>query len=184
MMAEQTLTMDEFNTLAMPEATEAMLRCCGSGRWAGRMLARRPYASFDDVLIAADESFAELEPGDWLEAFSHHPKIGDLESLRTKFATTAGWASGEQAGVSMARETTLAALAEGNRAYEEKFGYTFIVCATGKSADDMLELLERRLPNEPEDEIQVAAAEQMKITHLRLHKLFGEWDVVRGTEPC
>jgi 2-oxo-4-hydroxy-4-carboxy-5-ureidoimidazoline decarboxylase len=179
MMAEQTLTMDEFNALPMPEATEAMLRCCGSRRWAGRMLARRPYASFDDVLIAADESFAELEPADWLEAFSHHPKIGDLESLRTRFAATAGWAAGEQSGVSMARETTLAALAEGNRAYEEKFGYIFIVCATGKSADEMLELLERRLPNEPEVEIQVAAAEQMKITHVRLHKLLGGENSVR-----
>lgn len=175
MMGEQqTLTIDEFNALPLPEATAAMLRCCGSGRWAGRVLARRPYGSFEDLLIAADESFAELDPPDWLEAFSHHPKIGDLESLRTKFATTATWASGEQAGVSMARETTLAALAEGNRAYEEKFGYIFIVCATGRSADEMLDALERRLPNEPEDELQAAAAEQMKITHLRLHKLFGQ----------
>jgi 2-oxo-4-hydroxy-4-carboxy-5-ureidoimidazoline decarboxylase len=174
MMAEQTsMTLDEFNALPLPEATGAILRCCGSGRWAGRVLTRRPYKSFDDLLIAADEAFAELEPGDWLEAFGHHPKIGDLESLRTKFATTSGWASGEQAGVSMARETTLAALAEGNRAYEEKFGYIFIVCATGKSTDEMLDLLERRLPNEPEEEIQAAAAEQMKITHLRLHKLLG-----------
>lgn len=177
MMAEQTpLTVDEFNALPAPQATEAMLRCCGAAKWAGKVVARQPYKSFDDLLIAADEAFAELEPGDWLEAFSHHPKIGDLDSLRAKFATTSDWASGEQSGVSMARETTLAALAEGNRAYEEKFGYIFIVCATGKSADEMLELLERRLPNEPEDEIQAAAAEQMKITHLRLHKLFGASD--------
>ena len=173
MMPEQTqLTIDEFNALPAPQATDAMLRCCGAAKWAGKVVSRRPYKSFDDLLIAADEAFAELEPGDWLEAFSHHPRIGDLESLRAKFATTAGWASGEQSGVSMVREMTLAVLAEGNRAYEEKFGYIFIVCATGKSADEMLDLLERRLPNEPEDEIQTAAAEQMKITHLRLHKLF------------
>jgi 2-oxo-4-hydroxy-4-carboxy-5-ureidoimidazoline decarboxylase len=180
MMSEQQsqLTLDEFNGMGMPAATQAMLRCCGAGRWAGKVLARRPYKTFDDLLIAADEAFAELEPPDWLEAFSHHPKIGDLESLRTKFANTAGWASSEQAGVSMARETTLAALAVGNRAYEEKFGYIFIVCATGKSADVMLGALEERLPNEPEDELQAAAAEQMKITHLRLHKLF-EGDSVR-----
>ena len=173
-MADQmTMTPDDFNSLPEAAARDALARCCESRRWMDQVLARRPFGSFDEVLAAADEAFATLEPGDWLEAFSHHPKIGDLEALRTKFATTAGWATGEQSGVSMARETTLAALAEGNRAYEEKFGYIFIVCATGKSADEMLELLERRLPNEPEEELQAAAAEQMKITHLRLHKLFG-----------
>jgi len=175
MMADQeSMTLDEFNRLPQAEAREVLTQCCGSRRWVEQVAARRPVAAFDDLLVAADEAFATLEPGDWLEAFAHHPKIGDLDALRAKFASTADWVSGEQAGVSMARETTLAALAEGNRAYEQKFGYIFIVYATGKSADEMLELLERRLPNDPEEELGVAATEQMKITHLRLHKLLGE----------
>lgn len=174
-MADQTtMTLEDFNALPDAASREALARCCGSRRWVEQVAGRRPFGSFDDVLAAADEAFSTLEPGDWLEAFSHHPKIGDLESLRAKFASTAGWATGEQAGVSMARETTLAALAEANRAYEEKFGYIFIVYATGKSADEMLALLEERLPHDPEEELPAAATEQMKITHLRLHKLFGE----------
>jgi len=174
-MADQmTMTPDDFNSLPEAAARDALARCCESRRWMDQVLARRPFGSFDEVLAAADEAFSTLEPGDWLEAFSHHPKIGDLDSLRAKFASTADWASGEQAGVSMARDTTLAALAEANRAYEEKFGYIFIVYATGKSADQMLALLEQRLPHDPEEELPAAATEQMKITHLRLHKLFGE----------
>jgi 2-oxo-4-hydroxy-4-carboxy-5-ureidoimidazoline decarboxylase len=173
-MTDHSMTLEEFNRLPEAEAREALPRCCGSRRWVEQVVARRPFGSINDLVSAADEAFSNLEPGDWLEAFSHHPKIGDLDALRAKFASTADWASGEQAGVSMARETTLAALAEGNRAYEQKFGYIFIVYATGKSADEMLELLERRLPNDPEEELRVAATEQMKITHLRLHKLFGE----------
>jgi 2-oxo-4-hydroxy-4-carboxy-5-ureidoimidazoline decarboxylase len=173
-MADQTMTLEEFNALPDAAARDALSRCCGSRRWIEQVAARRPFAAFDDVLVAADEAFSTLEPGDWLEAFSHHPKIGDLDTLRAKFASTADWASGEQAAVSMARETTLAALAEGNRAYEQKFGYIFIVFATGKSADEILDLLEQRLPHDPEEELPVAATEQMKITHLRLHKLLDE----------
>jgi 2-oxo-4-hydroxy-4-carboxy-5-ureidoimidazoline decarboxylase len=173
-MAEQkTMTLDEFNALPAAQAAEVLARCCGARRWVEQMAARRPLAGFEDLLIAADEAFALLEPDDWREAFSHHPKIGDLQSLRKKFGATAEWASGEQAGLAGARETLLEALAEANRAYEERFGYIFIICATGKSADEMLGALEERLPNEPEEELGIAAAEQMKITHLRLHKLFG-----------
>ena len=174
-MADQrSITLDEFNQMSAADAREVVTRCCGARRWVEQVAARRPVAAFDDVLVAADEAFATLEPRDWLEAFAHHPKIGDVDALRAKFASAADWASGEQAGVSMARETTLAALAEGNRAYEQKFGYIFIVYATGKSADEMLESLEKRLPNDPEEELGVAATEQMKITHLRLHKLLDQ----------
>ncbi len=111
-----------------------------------------------------------LEP-DYLEAFSHHPKIGDIDSLKKKFASTATWASGEQAGVNAADQATLEQLAEGNNLYEEKFGFIFIVCATGKSAAEMLDLLKQRLPNNREDELKIAAAEQHKITLIRLEKL-------------
>ena len=173
-MAEQTtMTLDDLNALAEDRAREVLARCCGARRWVEQVVARRPLPAFDDLLIAADEAFATLGPDDWREAFAHHPRIGDLESLRAKFAATAEWASDEQAGVAGARETLIEALVEANRAYEERFGYIFIICATGRSADDMLGALEERLPNEPEEELGIAAAEQMKITHLRLHKLLG-----------
>jgi 2-oxo-4-hydroxy-4-carboxy-5-ureidoimidazoline decarboxylase len=106
-----------------------------------------------------------------LEAFLHHPKIGSLDALAAKFANTAQWASGEQASVQSASKAVLQALADGNTAYEQKFGYIFIVCATGKSAEEMLALLQARLPNPPKTEIGIAMAEQMKITLIRLEKL-------------
>jgi OHCU decarboxylase len=108
-----------------------------------------------------------------LAAFAAHPRIGDVDSLRTKFAHTKTWASGEQAGVDAASEDTLIRLADGNDAYFDRFGYIFIVCATGKSADQMLALLEARLPNDAVTELPIAAAEQRKITQLRLQKLAG-----------
>ena len=107
----------------------------------------------------------------WREAFTHHPRIGDVAVLRERFASTAVWARGEQAGVAAADERTLAALAEGNRAYEARFGYVFIVCATGLKADQMLAMLNARLSNDAETEMRIAAEEQMKITRLRLEKL-------------
>ena len=172
-MADQTeMTLDAFNALAESDARQVLSRCCGARRWGEQVAGRRPFAAFDDLLIAADEAFATLERADWLEAFSRHPRIGDPEAARTKFAATAEWASEEQAGIAGARETLREALAEANRAYEARFGHTFVLSAAGKSADEMLGALEERLPNEPEEELGVAAAEQMKITHLRLHRLF------------
>ena len=108
---------------------------------------------------------------DWKEAFSHHPKIGDLESLKKKFSSTAGWASDEQSGVNTASQQIIEALADGNKKYEEKFGYIFIVCAAGKSAEEMLAIFKSRLQNSPEVEIEIAADEQNKITKLRIEKL-------------
>jgi len=136
------------------------------------MLARRPFASLSSLLSAADEESAALSPSDVLEAFSHHPQIGaDLEELRRKFQSTAAWSASEQARVSEADEATLLALRDGNRAYRERFGYLFVVCATGKSAAEMLALLRARLEHDPEMELRVAAAEQAKIARLRLEKL-------------
>jgi 2-oxo-4-hydroxy-4-carboxy-5-ureidoimidazoline decarboxylase len=153
------------------EAEAALLRCCGSRRWVQAMLARRPFANAEAVWLAASEIEASLLRADWLEAFAAHPRIGDIDSLKKKFATTAAWAKGEQAGVAGAADEILLALAEGNRLYEQRFGHIFIVCATGKSAGEMLTLLLARLPNSPEDELPIAAAEQAKITRLRLEKL-------------
>lgn len=128
-----------------------------------------------ELLEDAEEIWFELSTDDWKEAFSHHPKIGDVDSLKKKFdavdLVTTGWASGEQSGVNTASPQLLEALAEGNRQYEEKFGYIFIVCATGKSAEEMLGILHQRLRNSPEEEIKIAADEQNNITKLRLEKL-------------
>ena len=135
----------------------------------------RPYADIESVYQQSEIAFDELSRDDWRAAFSHHPRIGDVDALRAKFstlATTKEWAGGEQAGARAASDETLRALSEKNAEYESKFGTVFIVCATGKSADEMLQILEARLPNETDDEWQIAAIEQQKITRLRLEKLF------------
>lgn len=165
------MTLAYFNTLTPASVLAELLRCCGARRWAEAMAKRRPFGSEAELLTAAEEIWQDLAPEDWREAFSHHPKIGDLASLRAKFASTQQWAEGEQAGVAGAAEEVLYALAEGNEAYEKKFGFIFIVCATGKSAGEMLALLQQRLPNDPEIELKIAAAEQAKITKIRLEKL-------------
>ena len=133
-----------------------------------------PIEDLVELLDDAEEQWYKCSQEDWKEAFSHHPKIGDIDSLKKKFASTANWAMGEQSGTSTAPEETIKALAKGNKEYEDKFGYIFIVCATGKSADEMLTILESRLPNDPEKEIEIAAEEQNKITRLRLEKLLDE----------
>jgi 2-oxo-4-hydroxy-4-carboxy-5-ureidoimidazoline decarboxylase len=161
-----------LNDLQPSAALAALLRCCGSARWADRMLAERPYANTAAMLESADRNWSELGRDDYLEAFSHHPPIGaDLAELERKFASTSAWAASEQAGAGAADPATLEALRDGNRAYLERFGYIFIVCATGKSASEMLELLRARLTNDPTTELTIAAAEQAKITKLRLEKL-------------
>jgi 2-oxo-4-hydroxy-4-carboxy-5-ureidoimidazoline decarboxylase len=124
-----------------------------------------------ELLNDAEDQWYECSEADWLQAFTHHPKIGDVDSLKKKFASTAKWAGNEQGAVNSASEETLKALAKGNDDYEKKFGFIFIVCATGKSADEMLQLLQERLPNDKAGEIKIAMEEQNKITQLRLQKL-------------
>lgn len=161
----------ELNAWPPERAREELLRCCGSSRWAERMAAERPFSDENTLLASADRVWSALEPRDWEEAFSRHPRIGGKDALRAKFAATRAWAQGEQAGVQAAEEAVLASLAEGNRTYEERFGRLFIVCAAGKSAAEMLALLKARLGNDPAAELAVAAGEQAKITRLRLEKL-------------
>ncbi len=163
--------LDRLNDLSEPDARAELLRCCGSQRWADHMTGLRPFDTAADLFDTADRVWRGLDPSDRLEAFAAHPKIGDTDSLRAKFAATTAWASGEQAGVAQASEATLRSLAEGNRAYEARFGHIFIVCATGKTADEMLGLLRARLANEPAAELEIAGAEQAKITRIRLGKL-------------
>jgi len=135
------------------------------------MLARRPFGSDDELRRAAHEVWTSLGPEDWKEAFSHHPKIGERNLNQARFAATRALSEREQAGVRDAGEDVLAQLVSANREYESRFGYIFIVCASGKSAAEMLALLRARLPNSPEKEIQIAAAEQEKIMALRLEQL-------------
>jgi 2-oxo-4-hydroxy-4-carboxy-5-ureidoimidazoline decarboxylase len=154
------------------DARAWLTRCCGSARWVDRMLHRRPFVSDEQLLAVARDEWFALTPDDWREAFRHHPRIGDRDALRARFSATADAATAlparEQQGVAGATDATLDALAEGNRAYEEKFGFIFIVCATGKSADQMLALLQQRIDNDADTELVAAAGEQAKITELRL----------------
>lgn len=174
MAASSEAGLARFNALPAGEARAALLRCCGSARWTEMMSAGRPYANDDALLAAADRTWTELEPGDWREAFAHHPRIGDRAALEARFAATRAWSAGEQGEVATAGTDVLDALAEGNRAYEARFGHVFLVCATGRTADEMLALLRERLTNPAEVELRVAAAEQAKIMRLRLAKLLQE----------
>lgn len=165
------MTLHELNTLPRHQLIAQLNKCCSSAAWINKMLPFFPADDLVELLEDAEEQWFKCSEEDWKEAFSHHPKIGDIDSLKKKFASTAHLASGEQSGVNTASSKTIEALAEGNKKYEDKFGYIFIVCATGKSAEEMLEILQSRLSNDPEKEIEIAADEQNKITKLRLEKL-------------
>lgn len=171
-MAEPSAGVARLNALSELEARQLLERCCGARRWVDGMVTRRPFASAAALYAAAEQAWQSLGEADFLEAFSHHPEIGEnLDELRRRFSATAELSRLEQGGAAQAGEATLAALRANNRAYRERFGFSFIVCATGKSATEMLALLEQRLPNERAPELAIAAAEQAKITRLRLEKL-------------
>lgn len=135
------------------------------------MLALRPFGTTDVLLSAARREWFALTPEAWKEAFAHHPKIGHREMLRARFPVTHHFSEREQAGMGTAPDQIIEALAQGNGAYERRFGYIFIVCATGKSAKETLDLLTARLQNDPVTEVRIAAEEQAKITELRLKQL-------------
>lgn len=154
------------------EARLLLERCCGSSRWVEGMLRARPFANAKALLQTAGRVWAELAAPDFREAFAHHPEIGaNLAELRRKFGATADLSLAEQAGASQASEATLEGLARYNQIYRARFGYSFIVCASGKSAQEMLALLQMRLEHSAEQELAIAAAEQAKITQLRLEKI-------------
>ena len=166
------MTIAEFDHLPDNEKREALFKCCGSTTWVNKMMSVLPAEDLVDLLQDADEQWLQCAEPDWLEAFTHHPKIGDKSVLKEKFASTAAWASGEQSGVNLASDEVIDALAKGNDEYFNKFGFIFIVCATGKSAEEMLALLNARLSNDRDAEMRIAAEEQRKITAIRLNKLF------------
>ena len=163
------MTLAEFNALPSSQAESLLMDCCGSARWAASVASRRPFENVEAFHKAADAIWWNLERADWLEAFSHHPQIGDKPASGSESARQ--WAEGEQTGVRAATEEVKARLARGNRAYFDKFGYIYIVCASGKSAAGMLAILEQRLQNDLASELSIAAEQQRLITRIRLEKL-------------
>ncbi len=174
-----------LNALTPAEAAPALAACCASPRWAEALERARPFRDWQHLEWAADETWRALGPDDWRQAFAAHPPLGALGALGASGGPAAApaapagdgratrWSAGEQAGVQGAAPETLARLASGNRRYEERFGHVFLLCASGKSAEEMLAALEARLGNDPGLELRVAADEQAKITRLRLAKLLG-----------
>jgi OHCU decarboxylase len=160
-----------LNGLSADDARAEFLKCCGSRRWASAMTMARPFADIDELLTKADSIWWSLSAEDWLEAFRAHPKIGEKNAAAGQSKEARQWSAEEQSGISAAATETMAALADGNRDYEQRFGFIFIVCATGKSSEEMLAILLARLQNDAETEIAVAAEEQRKIMRLRLEKL-------------
>jgi OHCU decarboxylase len=163
------VTLAEFNALPAAQAESVLMDCCGAARWVAGVASKRPYKSVEALGLAADAFWWDLDRGDWLEAFSHHPQIG--EKAASGSASAREWAAGEQSGAQGSGEDLKARLARGNRTYFEKFGYIYIVCATGKSAEEMLAILEDRLHNDPAQELPIAAEQQRLITRVRLEKL-------------
>lgn len=157
------MTLAELNAAPAIDARRALETCCGSRRWSAAVAARRPFASVEDLQAIADEEWRKLEDHDWIEAFSHHPRIGDRKAT--------GTAASEQSGTANAPAPMLRELERLNRLYEEKFGFVFLIFASGKSAEEMLDALERRILNREDVEMRNAVNEQAKITRLRLTKL-------------
>ncbi|MFT7410470.1 MAG: 2-oxo-4-hydroxy-4-carboxy-5-ureidoimidazoline decarboxylase [Oleispira sp.] len=170
-MTELKYSLSELNVLPAEGASVAFANCCTSHGWIDGMVAARPFISLEQCHEVALSVWTGLGEQDFLQAFEGHPKIGDVTSLREKYAHTKKLAAGEQSSVDDASEEVIQALAAGNTAYQQKNGFIFIVCATGKSALEMLELLNQRLPNERAEELNNAAAEQAKITTIRINKL-------------
>ena len=160
-----------LDTLPREEVEAELLSCCGSRAWARQMAHARPFRDMGQLLARADALWAALPREDWLEAFRAHPKIGEKKAEAQQSAQAARWSAEEQAGSATPAASTTTALAEGNAEYDQKFGHIFIVCATGKTPEEMLSLLRARLGNSPEIELPIAAEEQRKITHIRLEKL-------------
>ena len=169
--ADRAKPLERFNQLPRQRALRALLDCCGSKKWAQEMVGRRPFAGEVDFFETADRTWAALSREDWLEAFLHHPAIGETTAKAKQSAAASRWSAQEQSSAQKAAPEVLRELAAQNRAYAEKFGYVFLICATGKSSEEILNALRRRLPKESETELRIAAEEQRKITRLRLEKL-------------
>jgi OHCU decarboxylase len=166
-------TLDTWNKADEATALDAMIACCGAKRWASAMVALRPIGSVMELSEAADRVWATMNEGDWMEAFACHPRIGERPPRRTAHAVakSAAWSKQEQSSAASAAAKVLAEIAEGNARYEQLYGFTYIVCATGKSAEEMLAILKRRLTSNRDAELREAAEQQRQITQIRL----GRW---------
>ncbi len=163
------MTLRQLNGLDRETGERELLRCCGSTAWARQMASRRPFADIAALRAEADRIWRALAPGDWLEAFAAHPRIGAGPAGEAGGADD--WSLREQAGMEEASDALRRRVADANRAYEARFGFIYVVCAAGRTGEDLLETLERRLHHSSEGELAVAAEEQRKITQLRLTKL-------------
>jgi 2-oxo-4-hydroxy-4-carboxy-5-ureidoimidazoline decarboxylase len=159
-----------WNGLPAAEAEKEILACCGSRAWARAMASRRPIENEATLLAASDEIWRGLSEADWVEAFRSHPRIGESRAEQPAGGHSAAWSEQEQSGVAGSEDAFKTALADGNRDYEKRFGHIFIVCATGKSAAEILEILRRRLQNDPPTELREAAEQQWQITQIRLKR--------------
>ncbi len=173
--------LEQFNQSSQQEAVDLLMQCNTSESWCTQLADKRPVKDCVTLIKTADELWKTSTEADLLQAFEGHPEIGDVSTLREKYQNTARSAGHEQSGVDSASEDILLTLQKENKAYKEKFGFIFIVCASGKSADEMLALLQARLPNNREEELINAAEEQRKITHIRLKKLFNDVSDINNT---
>jgi 2-oxo-4-hydroxy-4-carboxy-5-ureidoimidazoline decarboxylase len=162
-------TLSSWNAASEDAALDAMISCCGARRWAKAMVALRPISSIAELSAAADRVWSTMKEADCLEAFAGHPRIGEQKAAHAS-AQSAAWSNLEQSSASEAAERVLAELAAGNVLYEQRFGFTYIVCAKGKSAEEMLVILNRRLANDRASELREAAEQQRQITQIRLGK--------------
>lgn len=162
-----------WNDAGESGALDAMLACCGARRWAEAMIALRPIADAAELSAAADSEWGRMLPADWMQAFACHPRIGERKAAHAS-AKSAAWSREEQASTATVAAEVMAELALGNAAYEERYGFTYIVCATGKSLEEMLAILKRRLESDRETELREAAEQQRQILQIRLRKWLQE----------
>jgi len=161
-----------WNSLDAASAAREVVPCCGSSAWAEGLAALRPFADAQELFAASDRIWTPLSEPAWREAFDSHPRIGQ-QHARSATAQSLSWSSAEQRAAMSDEDATKLALAEGNRQYEERFGRIFIVCASGKSAAEILAILNDRLNNTPAAELLEAAEQQRQITQLRLRRWLG-----------
>ena len=171
--ADRLTGIERLDQMASAPAAKALLDCSGSKKWVEQVLARRPFGHAAGLYDAADDAWATLGRRDWLAAFRAHPAIGGTKAAAKQTATAQGWSASEQSVAQKASPGTLAVLAAANEAYQARFGHVFLICATGKSSEEILKAIQERLANDPEVELRIAADEQKKITRLRLERLLG-----------
>ncbi|MEP7001844.1 MAG: 2-oxo-4-hydroxy-4-carboxy-5-ureidoimidazoline decarboxylase [bacterium] len=169
-----TITVANLDTMPEAEAAFKLAACCGSAKWISRMLARRPFGSREQLFNVAAQVAGALSETDWLEAFSHHPRIGHSVSNAVVSTMAESWSTAEQSAAANATIAVRAALANANAEYEERHGFVFIICASGRSAAEILAAVRSRMRNQRSDEVLIAADEQQQITRLRLEKLITE----------